>query len=398
MRVRRLGLRLIAIALAAAWATAAAFVLLAYRPGGPLDLVVGASMTLPLAIATSAVVWPPLARGRHSHAAMVSLGVGTLLVLVPSIGALLAQLQARGTQTLIPSLEAAYPWFLALLGSSLFAGFGLARRAIGGIARRRHRLRIGLGFALALTVVAGAAFTASAIANEGLRDQTLPATASRFGPTSAGPDDEPPPCDGRLAAGDAAALKARFIGYVDGRQIGSVDLAGQRSGQDFRWLAYVATNRELGQYGAARRGVDAWVRTPSRGWTSATGASIVGASLDLEATRRALAYSSRATSEDRGIELIEGARARRCRVAVDGTAFRATFPQIRWLVGEADLTHWRGQLDFWIFLDSELGQITGSVSGEAGAIQADAIQGRIEVRVTATERDRELVIRAPARS
>ncbi len=355
-------------------------------------------MTLTLAVASSAVVWPPLARGRHSHAAMVSLGIGNLLVLVPSIGALLSQLQARGTQTLIPSLEAAYPWFLALLGTSLFAGFGLARRVISGIGQRRHRLRIGLGFAAALTLVAGAAFTASAIANEGLRDRTLPVTASRFGPTSAGPDDEPPRCDGRLAAGDAAALKARFIGYIDGRQIGSVDLAGQRSGPDFRWLAYVATNRELGQYGAARRGADAWVRTPSRGWTSATGASVVGDSLDLEATRRALAYSSRATSEDRGIELIEGARARRCRVAVDGTVFRATFPQIRWLVGEADLTHWRGQLDFWVFLDNELGQITGSINGEAGAIKVDAIQGRIEVRVTATERDRDVVIRAPARS
>ncbi|MGH2475085.1 MAG: hypothetical protein ACRDIL_07450 [Candidatus Limnocylindrales bacterium] len=397
MRVRRLGLRLIGVALAGAWATAAAFVLFAYRPGGPLDLVVGVSMTLPLAIALSAILWPPLARGRHSHAAMVALGVGTLLVLVPSIGGLLGQLQARGSQTLIPSLEAAYPWFLALFGTSLFAGFGLARRLIAGIGRRRHRLRIGLLVAAALTLVAGTAFSASAIANEGLRDRTQPATASRFGPTVAGDDEEPPPCDGRLAAGDAARLGARFIGYIDGRQIGSVDLAGQRAGQDFRWLAYVATNRELGQYGAARRGADAWVRTPSAGWQSATTASVVGASLDLEATRRALAYGSRATSEDRGTELIEGARARRCRVAVDGAMFRATFPQVRWLVGEANLAHWRGQLDYWIFLDGELGQITGSVNGEAGDIRVDAIQGKIDVRLTATERDRAIVIGRPAR-
>lgn len=397
MRVRRLGLRLIGVALAAAWASAAGFVLLAYRPGGPLDVIVGLSMLLPLAIAICAVAWPPLARGRRSHPGMVVLGVGTLLVLVPSIGGLLTQLAARGAQTLIPSLEAAYPWFLALLGTSLYTAFGLARRLVAGIGRRRLRLRIGLGLAVALTAVAGTAFGASAIANElSLRDRSQLATGSRFGPT-AGEDVALPACDGPLAAGDAARLSARFIGYIDGRQIGSVDLAGQRAGQDFRWLAYVATNQELGQYGAARRGSDAWVRTPSRGWTSATTAAVIGASLDLEATRLALAYNTRATSEDRGIELIEAARARRCRVAVDGSMFRATFPQIRWLVGEADLRHWRGQLDYWIFLDGELGQITGSINGEAGTLRPDAIQGKIEVRLTATERDHDIVIYAPAR-
>ena len=397
MRVRRLGLRLLATALTAAWAMAAAVVLFAYRPGGPLDIAVGLSMLVPLAIAACAIAWPPMARGRRSHPAMVALGVGTLLVLIPSIGGLLGQLEARAGQTLIPSLEAAYPWALALVGTSLFAGFGLARRLVAGTGRRRRRLRVGLLLAVALSLLAGTTFGASAIANESLRDRSRPPATSRFGPTAAGEADEPPPCDGRLAAGDSARLNARFIGYIDGRQIGSVDIAGQRAGQDFRWLAYVATNRELGQYGVARRGPDAWVRTPSRGWTTATSASVAGSSLDLEATRRALAYSSRATSEDRGIELIEGARARRCRVAVDGPMFRATFPQIRWLVGDADLAHWRGQLDYWIFLDGELGQVSGSVNGEAGELRPDAIQGTIEVRLIATERDRDTVIYPPAR-
>ena len=139
------------------------------------------------------------------------------------------------------------------------------------------------------------------------------------------------------------------------------------------------------------------MRTPTRGWTRATMASMVDATLDLVATRRALAYGNRATSEDHGLELIEGARARRCRVAVDGATFRATFPQVRWLVGDADLERWRGQLDYWVFLDGELGQIAGSINGEATELGVDAILGTIEIRLTATERDRIVVVYPPSR-
>jgi hypothetical protein len=75
--------------------------------------------------------------------------------------------------------------------------------------------------------------------------------------------------------------------------------------------------------------------------------------------------------------------------------FRATFPQVRWLVGEADLAHWRGQLDYWVFLDGQLGQVVGSVNGEAAGLRPDAIQATIEMRLSATERDRDIVIYAP---
>ena len=94
--------------------------------------------------------------------------------------------------------------------------------------------------------------------------------------------------------------------------------------------------------------------------------------------------------------MIEGARARRCRVAVDGATFRAAFPQIRWLVGDADIERWRGQLDYWVFADGQLGQVAGSVNGEAGAIRPEAIQATIEVFLTATERGDGLVIYPPA--
>jgi hypothetical protein len=395
MRARRLELRLLGSALVGAWGLAAVLVLLAYRPGGPFDIVVGITMLVPLAIAISGVVWPPVARGRDTYPIVVAVGVGSLLLLLPSIGGVLNQLRALGSQTLMPSLEAAYPWLLALAGTSLFAGFGLARRLDAGTALRPRRLRVGIASAVAFTAIAGTAFAGAAIANElALRDRKTPPAVSRFGPTDA--EAELPPCDGALAAGKSARLIAHLHGQIDGGAIGSVDLSGQRVGTNFRWLAYVATDRELGQYGAASFGGRAWARTPGDGWAVADAQSVREETLDLQAVRTALARRSRATSEDRGVEVIEGARARRCRVAVDGATFRAAFPQIRWLVGDADIERWRGQLDYWVFADGQLGQVAGSVNGEAGAIRSEAIQATIEVFLTATGRGDGLVIHPPA--
>ncbi len=61
MRVRAFELRLIAVALVVCWSVAAALVLLAYRPGGPLDLVVGLLALTPIAIALAGA---DLAAGR----------------------------------------------------------------------------------------------------------------------------------------------------------------------------------------------------------------------------------------------------------------------------------------------------------------------------------------------
>jgi hypothetical protein len=326
----------------------------------------------------------------------VGLGIGSLLVLLPSIGGVLNQLRALGPQTLLPSLEAAYPWLLALIGTSLFTGYGQARRMLGA-AGRRQRLRTGVAIAAALTLVAGTAFGGAAIANElSLRDTDRPSAASRFGPTDLGEDTVPPPCNGILAAGASSRLAARFVGSIDGRRSGTVDLVGQRDGPDFQWLAYVATNRELGQYGEALRGDDAWRRTPDGGWQRALPPTLLASTLDLRAVEVALTEGARATAEDHGVEVIERAPARRCRVSVDGATFRSTFPQVGWLVGDADLERWRGQLDYWIFLDGTLGQVAGYVNGEAVGLAAEAIQARLEVLMTATYRDRDVVIRPPA--
>jgi len=405
MRVRRFELRLIGSGLVVAWSVAAAAVLLAYRPGGPLDVVVGLTMLGPITIAAASVVWPPVARGSGAFPLMVCIGLGVLLVLVPSIAGVAVQLIALGSQTLMPSPEAAYPWFLALVGTALFAGFGLARRIQGGMAVRRRRLVVGIGLAAIAVAIAGGLFAAVAVANEvALQGSSVAPVASRFGPTSG--SDDPPLCNAGIGVGATAKLEERLVGRADLRPIGTVDVTGERAGDDVRGTAYVATDDQLGLFGTARVGSRLWQRTPSAGWQTgdespgdaapADDARGDGPTLDLQVLDTALTHGNRATAEDRGIEVLEGAPARRCRIAVDGTTFRAAFPQVGWLVGEANLGHWRGQLDYWVFRDGQLGQVAATANGEAGAIDPTALQATVEVLLTATERGRPITIYPPA--
>jgi hypothetical protein len=393
MRVRRFELRLIAVALVVCWSVAAGLVLLAYRPGGPFDLIVGFLAMTPVAIALAGVLWPPVARGDLAFPATVWLGILALLCLVPSIAGVVTQLMSFGSRTLLPSFEAAYPWLIALLATSLFSGFGVARRLDDGAAPRHRRLVAGTTIAVLVTVVASVAFAAVAVANDtALRD--TPAGSSRFGPTVGA--DQPPLCDAPLAAGASARLTLHLDATVDLRPIGSVELTGLRVGDDFRWLAYVASDRQLGQYGSARIAGSAWEVSPGRDWQRADPTAIAGESIDAQALTVALSSGYRATAEDRGIEVIEGARARRCRIAVDGSTFDAAFPEVAWLVGSADLHRWRGQLDYWVFLDGELGQVAGSANGEASGIVPAALNATIDVRLTATERGRDPVVYPPS--
>jgi hypothetical protein len=396
MRVRQFELRLIGLGLVLAWTAAAALILLAYRPGGPLDVVVGLAMLSPIAIAFAGVLWPPVTRGAGAFPLMIALGLGALLVLLPSIGGVLDQLLALGSQTLLPSLEAAYPWLLALAGTSLFSAFGIARRLQGGGALRRRRLVAGVGIAAALTLIVGLLCASVVIANEvALSGTPAQPGTSRYGPTDAA--GEPPACDAPIEVGPTARVEMHLDGTIDLRPIGSVELIGIRAGRDFRWSSYVATDRQLGSYGAAHIGDTTWARTPSSGWERTISPEIAGQTVDMQALETALSPGYRVTAEDRGIEVIDGARARRCRVAVDGATFQAAFPEVAWLVGDADLVHWRGQLDYWVFLDGQLGQLAGSANGEAVGLAADALQATLEVRMSATERGRDHVVYPPPR-
>ena len=301
MRVRTLELRLIGLVLAGCWVVGGGRVLIGYRPGGPTDVAVGVAALVPALVALAGVVWPPVARGDRGFAAMVWLAAGSLLLLVPSIADVAGQLGGRGAQTLLPSVEAAYPWVLALIGTCLFAGFGIARRRLGS-----SRRCAGAGSSAAcssrtlLAAASGLVFAAVAMGNElALRDRI--ATSSRFGPTDLAHD--PPSCDGAMGIGTSARLQLHLDGTLDGRPLGlGRPVRRARHVADVRWLAYVATNRELGLArrrdhrrptpGSACRWPAGDVRRPSE---------VADATVDLNAFKLALSPEARAAGESRGV-------------------------------------------------------------------------------------------------
>jgi hypothetical protein len=392
VRVRLLETRLLAVGLAALWATAAGLLLVGYRPGGPADLLVGLAALAPLAVAAAAVAWPPAARGGLTFRAIAALGVATAIILLPTLAGLVRQLLERGLQTLLPSPEAAYPWALAILGTSLFAGFGIARRVLGPGSGRPGRLGASIALGIGLAAASGTVMAGATIANElALGDR--PAAASRYGPTD--PALTPPLCDAPMSGGETAALTLDLAGSVDGRSLGIARVRGERSGQDFRWLAEVTTTRDVGLHGAAIVGSRGWIRQSGMRWVSVSQATAAGESLDLAVLAAALDPRQRTAAEDLGLVYVEGARARRCRVAVDGTVFRAAFPQVRWLIGATDLEGWRGEIDAWVFADGQLGRAEGRLGGPGFAIAPGAIQVELTASLTATHRGDPVTVTPP---
>ncbi len=380
--------------------------LLGYRPGGPIDGIVGLTALLPLAVSLMALLWPPAAHGSRAFPAVAWLGIGAVLLLIPSIGGVLTQLLARGPQTLLPSWEAVYPWILALIATSLFGGLGVGRRILGGQGMRRRRVQLGMVVAVVATTLIGSAFAAAAIANE-LALRNTPATTSRFGPTIGTLD--PPKCTGPVAAGTSAVVALSLRGDVDGRSIGTIDLRGVRSGPDVSWSADVATEVAVGQFALMRRGDVTRTRVPRDDWQvmasdaisgNVTAGGIPFPSLahpapDLEVLAAALSPGNRSAAEELGLEFVEGARARHCRIAVDGRNFQAAFPAAGWISEQADLHRWRGTLDYWIFLDGEVGQVIAEINGEAQSLAREGLQANLYATLTATDRGTPVTIEVP---
>jgi hypothetical protein len=386
-------MRLLAAGLTALWAAAGLLVLVAYRPGGPADLLVGVAMLLPVGIAAMALAWPPAAHGPQSFRLIGALAVGTGLILLPSLASLWRQIADRGLQTLLPSLEAGYPWALAILGTSLFAALGLARRVMGPGAPRGRRLTAALVAGLGIGLITATLVTSVAVAND-LALAGRPAGSSQFGPTD--PTLLPPTCDAPITAGGSARLELALSGSIDRRPIGGARVRGTRAGLDFAWTSEVASVQALGLGGAALLATQGWLREPGGSWRRVPGTTVEGESLDLAVLREALDSDARAAAEELGMAYVEGARARRCRVAIDGDTFRRAFPQVRWLAGDADLHRWRGELEYWIFADAQLGRADAWIEGEGFTLRAGAIRGRLEASLTATERGSPITIVAPA--
>lgn len=382
MRVRVFELRLLAGALCGLWAATAVLVEIAYRPGGPVDFLVGVTILLPAAIAGVAVIYPPSARSMDAFRVIAGLAVASGLLLLPSLAGLYRQLTDRGLQTLLPSVEASYSWGLALAGTALFSGMGLARRVRSG-SGRPGRLAIAIGTGAAMAAISGTLVAAVATANDlALRDR--PAAASRFGPTN--PDVVPPTCNTPIVIPTSAEIVVTMAGTIDGGSLGSARIRGSRSGTDFAWTAEVGTSTVFGLTGEARIGDRAWSRDVASGWQAVPPARVAGGALDLLVLQTALEASRLTAAEDVGLSYVEGARARQCRVVVDGTTYRAAFPQVSYFAGATDLRHWRGEVDYWVFGDGEVGSVDAWIEGEGFALRPDAIRGRLETELTATDR------------
>jgi hypothetical protein len=394
VRVRTIEIRILGVVLAGLWLTAFALVLVGYRPGGPTDRIVGLAAVGPLLIALAAIRWPPVARGTYPVVAIAWLALGAILLLVPSLAGLVAQLTGNGPQTLLPSAEAAYPWVLALLATCLFAGLGIARRRLGETSLRRRRLVYGGVVALGLAVAAGSLFTAAAVTNElALADR--PSIASRFGPTD--PTLEPPACSEPLTMSATSRVQLVMDSSIDGRYAGRVRLEGVRDGADVAWSGFAATRFTLGQHGLVRRAGTVWERAPGGSWQRVDASRGDGRDLDRQLFLGALQSDSRGVAEDQGVAFIEGARARHCRLALDGATLRLALPQIALLVGDTDVDLWRGELDFWVFADGQLGQAEGRVEGPAAGLDPDALLANVRFRMLAIDRGRPVTVAAPAR-
>jgi hypothetical protein len=392
VRVRQFELRLLAVALTALWAAGGGIVLIAYRPGGPLDLAVGFAASLPLFLGLAALVWPPLVRSDRVTIVIFAIGLGAALLLLPSIWNIAAEVISGGTQPLMPSLEVVYPWALALAATSLFAGLGVSRRLVGGSGLGRWRVMASAVFGLAATTVIAVVFAGVTLADEAaLRDS--PARYSHYGPTA--PDVVPPECSMALTTPETARLSVQLWADVDGRSAGQVDISGVRSGADFYWTAQVVRGSDLfARYGSARAGTAAWRLGVDGRWTQVSRAAVESDTLDLAVLAALLSPGDRATAENRGYEYVEGARARHCRITVDGDTFAASFPQESWLLGSADLHAWRGEIDYWVFGDGEVGRVEGSLNGEAQGIMPGLL-ATINVRLTATDRDAAIYVPTP---
>jgi hypothetical protein len=391
VRVRQFELRLLAVGVTLLWAVGGGMVLLAYRPGGPVDVLVGIAGLLPLAVSLCSVLWPPLVRSGRGAAGIFWLGFASGLLLIPSIAGLGGQILSGGTQPLLPSLEVVYPWALSLLATSLFAGLGISRQLIAEVGIGRKRLSAAVAFSLVTTTAIAGLFGGLSVADAAAL-QDKPLANSRYGPTS--PNLIPPLCSGAISVGSTARVDMDMWGDVDSKSVGTVNLTGIRNGVDFSWTAQLVRTEVFGEYGAVHLQGQSWTRSPGSGWQS-TSDPLTSDQLDATVAANALSLENRATAEDRGLEYVEGAKGRHCRVAMDGPTFAASFPQIVWLSGDASAATWRGQMDYWVFGDGQLGRIEARINGTAQNIMPHGLLATFDVRMTATDRGRPVSISAP---
>lgn len=407
---RRL-MRLLAALLTALWAVTGIVVATAYRPGGPIDIVVALACFVPVVIADAGFIWPARKLSPRHRTVLVWVWITAVLFTLPVLYGIASTIADGGPRGLVPSAEAAYGGAIALFAMSIFSVVGLVhrRRRVRPLERRASWATVGA--ALALTLVSGLAFVFVAAVNE----QDLRAeepSSSRFGPTD--PDLEPPFCDESVALGRHAQVRISASSSLDDQLRGRATLEGQRSGLDESWGGSWNGPDGSGQHAYVRIGPRAW-RNDQRDDPQAPGTTwresepdpfgLLGdGALTMDGPPQALADAPRGTivAEDLGLDHVDGARARHCRTFIDGTTALDTFLPLRWLLYDSDerpegaIDRWRGQIDWWVFADGELGLATVEVSGSRAETpwQAEGMRVVLRAELSATNRDQPVDVSA----
>jgi hypothetical protein len=418
---RRL-LRLAGVVIVGLWVGLAIAVAVAYRPGGQLDLLVAIGAVLPVPVAAASVAWPAVIRSPRDLVGLAWIWLVALLLTIPLMYSVASSLTSAGPQRLVPSAEVAYGSVLALGFTAVFSLLGpVHRRAAHHDFERRASLRAA-ALAVGVTAVVALVFGGLLVLNQRTLQAELPA-ASRYGPTD--PAIIPPECTTapRLGRQGRVAIGARLV--VDGRALAEGHLDGRRDGRDEVWAGgwsgvpsssvVPGDGRADGRLAYRRVGPRAWLNeasddpdAPGTTWHE-VGPDPFGladpSGLTMDGPPRTVlgGLLGPLVTEDLGFEVVEGARARHCRTFVDGPTSLAAFLPLRWLVSgtatslPTDLTAWRGELDWWVFGDGELGRAAIEVSGLPSDAWAGlaAIEGMLRADLDVTDRTRPTDVTGP---
>lgn len=415
MRLRvRPWLRVAAAVIAVLWGATTIALVIAYRPGGPIDAAVAVGPLIATLASIAAVAWPPGARDRSAGAALAWVGIFTILVIAPSLANLLGALPAPGARgngfsAFLPSPESAYGWFIALGGTGVFCGIGIARHFLAAPGMRRPRLALGTVIAVALVGVSAGFSGVAALANEFAIQAT--AQASEWGPTN--PSAIPAPCTSPVRAGETARVSIDAALVVDDQVVRQARLDGVRNGRDAAWEGSMGAwlpqgdPRTSGSPSAPADqtywtvvGNRAWTRAGVSGSWQAVDRATIGSALDTALVDKVLAERDLLTAEDLGIELVGAAPARHCRLLVDGPTALGAFAPLEWLAGPQGqgilIRSWRGDLDWWVFTDGELGLARVRVGGPVPAgWPVSGVQAVLQATLSATDRTAPQEIRPP---
>jgi hypothetical protein len=222
-----------------------------------------------------------------------------------------------------------------------------------------------------------------------------PPSTSRFGPTDANlplPQCEVPP-----PIGGQAVLEGEVMATIDTRTVERAILSGSRSGSTAEgWVADVTGEFANVRASLQRKAFTAAVSDAKGDRTldpRDLGMADAGG-LTLDGAVAAYLGSGDVTrvAEDRGIELVENAPARHCRVTLDGPGALASSMLTRLVLGgtidpHRNLDAWRGSLEWWVFADGQLGQVIETIGGYPGdAWDTSGLQASITTRLAATYR------------